>query len=93
MHSLAFGHCDIPARVIDIEDNATQVVISGEEARAHGFVPFRRWTGDDTHSFNPGPPHCPIWRQRSERRLMDAREYVLDMLGFENDEPEVRGEG
>ena len=85
IHSLAYGHRDIPARVVDVVDEAEDGrVMVPEEAREEGIrVPHR--LPEDPTLTNPNRPRC-IWQQRREQRVRDGRQEVREQLGFADDE-------
>ena len=82
---MAFGHRDIPARLVDIEDDAPgEVVLSNEEARGRGL--FKSGQRDQT--LINSRPKC-IWQERQTKRVKTGKEAVHQMLGFdEEDEAE-----
>ena len=81
--SLAFGHRDIPARQVDIEDETPGgVVLTNAEGRERGL--FHNGQRDPT--LINSRPTC-IWQERQSKRVKTAKDTVLEMLGF-NDEDE-----
>ena len=84
--SLAFGHRDIQARQVDIEDETPAgVVLTNEEGRERGII--RRGQRDPT-LINPRPNF--IWQERHSKRVKTAKDTVLEMLAFhEEDEDEL----
>ena len=85
---MAFGHRDIPARQVDIEDETPRgVVLTNEEGRERGL--FNRGQRDPT-LINPRPK-C-IWQERQSKRVKTAKDTVLEMLGFDEDEEEIAEE-
>ena len=83
--SLAFGHRDIPAQVVDVEDGCLcETILTHDEAverRITTFVPREQ---------NHRPPW--IWEERRKKRLLDAKELLSVDLGLEDDE-EIENEG
>ena len=83
--SLAFGHRDIPARQVDIEDETPAgVVLTNEEGRERGII--RRGQRDPT--LINQRPKC-IWQDRQSKRVKTGKENVRQMLGFDEDEDEL----
>ena len=84
--SLAFGHRDIPARQVDIEDETPGgVVLTNEEGRERGL--FRRGQRDPT--LINSRRKC-IWQERQTKRVKTGKEDVSEMLGFdEEDENDI----
>lgn len=86
IHSLAYGHHDIPTQVEDVVDEAEDgEVLRPGEARDRGMrVPIRQPPPDPT-LVNPNRPRC-LWQQRREQRVRDAREEVREQLAFADDD-------
>ena len=77
--SLAFGHRDIPAQLVDVEDGGLgETILTHDEAverRISTFVPREQ---------NPRPP-C-IWEEQRKKRLLEAKELLRADLGLDDDE-------
>ena len=84
---MAFGHCYIPARVVDVEDDQPgDVVLTNAEAVERGIAARPH---PDPTLVNARPSVKCIWEERRRKRITDARQYIHGQLGFGDDEDEV----
>ena len=84
---MAFGHCDIPGRVVDVEDDQPgDIVLTTTEAIERGIAVRSH---PDPTLVNTRPTVKCIWEQRQKAKITDARLYILDQLGFGDGEDEV----
>ena len=82
---MAFGHRDIPARQVDIEDETPAgVVLTNEEGRERGIIR----TGQRDPTLINSRPNC-IWLERHSKRVKTGKENVRQMLGFDEEEDEI----
>jgi len=60
-------------------------VLTNQQGRARGVVNSGQ---RDPSLINPRPPKC-VWQQRKDKRFENAKQQVLDELGFGDGEDDV----
>ena len=80
IHTLAYGHKDITAKVVSIWQGPELFLMSADEAKSKGLHPSHQL---DPNMVQPGAPKISFWKARSKTALDKAKKQILEGVAGE----------